>query len=401
MGGTFSAQLIALCAVPLLTRLFAPEEFGRFTLFTSAYALLCTVISSKLDLAIILPKSDDGAYRLNRAALELSVVGGGVFVLLWYWVPWQGVSDYVQYPWLLLVACIIGVGYSCQQQWSGRENCFRRYGKAQVVGALANVTGCFVVGWIYDFTSEGLILGFILGILISWGYLAGRKSRIFVENLLKVDSDRLKLLRDYKNFPLQVMPSSLFATLGVSLMPFLLKNAFSLELVGMYAIANRMLQVPAALMGRALNESFRSEFVRKLKAGEDVKTLFLTTLRNLMAFSIPVFLGAYYILPPLAAYILGEKFSGVSRVMEPIVLSSFAQFVSLPFHYVFIATGRTGIGMLALLVLSAAPLTGVYLASQSFDIYMSIQIGSVAWLVAAFVLISLAFFSVLSPKYVE
>ena len=63
-SGTAVSQLITIVAIPLISRLFDPDEFGVAALFLSIVTLLSVVATLRFEKAIVLPKSDDTAVNL-------------------------------------------------------------------------------------------------------------------------------------------------------------------------------------------------------------------------------------------------------------------------------------------------------------------------------------------------
>jgi len=62
--GTTIAQIITIVASPILTRLYGPEAFGFFALFTSITSIIGVIACIRYELAIMLPKSDEEAANL-------------------------------------------------------------------------------------------------------------------------------------------------------------------------------------------------------------------------------------------------------------------------------------------------------------------------------------------------
>lgn len=60
-GATRAAQLLAFVAAPLITRLYNPEAFGRFALFSAGVMTLCPLASHRYDWALPLPADEESA----------------------------------------------------------------------------------------------------------------------------------------------------------------------------------------------------------------------------------------------------------------------------------------------------------------------------------------------------
>ena len=79
--GTTLAQVIAVLASPLLTRLYGPEAFGFLALSTSIITSIIRVVACmRYELAIMLPKTDEEAANLLGLSLLCVTVITGLTV---------------------------------------------------------------------------------------------------------------------------------------------------------------------------------------------------------------------------------------------------------------------------------------------------------------------------------
>src|SRR5690554_3486904 len=67
-------QLIMLAAIPFLTRLYTPEDFGVFAVFSALMSVVLVISSLRYELAIPLPQSQKSASRLLVIALAINLV---------------------------------------------------------------------------------------------------------------------------------------------------------------------------------------------------------------------------------------------------------------------------------------------------------------------------------------
>ena len=82
IAGTGIANLIPIIIIPILTRLWSPNDFGLFALYMAIVGILATLSTGRVDLALILPKKNKDAVGL----LIISLVYLIIFVLLLYLV---------------------------------------------------------------------------------------------------------------------------------------------------------------------------------------------------------------------------------------------------------------------------------------------------------------------------
>ncbi|MDN5539770.1 MAG: oligosaccharide flippase family protein, partial [Comamonas sp.] len=81
LTGTAFAQAIPLIISPVLTRLYSPDEFGAYALYTAIVSVLVVVATGQYENAVLLPKKELHAFSLVALAGMLTA-GFSVFVLV-------------------------------------------------------------------------------------------------------------------------------------------------------------------------------------------------------------------------------------------------------------------------------------------------------------------------------
>jgi O-antigen/teichoic acid export membrane protein len=88
-SGTVIAQVIGLAFLPLLTRLFTPEEFGVFYIFLTTASILSLIATGGYEKSLVLPASDNDAGHLLFFSFLLSVVVTAIsFLILLFLGQW-------------------------------------------------------------------------------------------------------------------------------------------------------------------------------------------------------------------------------------------------------------------------------------------------------------------------
>lgn len=391
--GTTVGQLLLLGSTPLLTRLFSPDQFGSLALFSSAYAFLLGLSTLKYDLAIILPKGKALARTISTLVISLNI--GFALLILVFWTFFYLLFDHREYWYFILlpIAIISGGLYTSGQQWQARFRSYSRFAKSNVLNSIVNLSVSIIIGITVSDLSGSLVIGFISGILLSavylsWFYL---KKRIMLSiheiNLRSLQAVAMK----YRNFPTYVLPSTLISIAGLNLIPFVVNSYFTLEDVGFYSIAYRFLLVPAALIGTAINEAFRAEFVNIQRLDKSTQNLFLNTLKNLIFIVVPVFTIIFFITPVGFETLLGAEYRRSGVLARYLCLGIALQFISQPFSYVFIATNNEKRGLFVQFFVSAVPLIGLLFGAVINNLELALLLFSVLIAFASVFQIMLAF----------
>lgn len=177
--GTGLAQIIAVLAAPILTRLYAPEAFGVAALFASLTGLLSVLACMRYELSIMLPDNDCEAANLLGVSLCFSVLIalltvlivelGGVQVLQWVRMP-----ELAPYLWLIPITVWISGIFTALNYWNTRTKHFARLSIARVTIALTNASGSLGAGFAGHATGGAMIAASVGGQAVATTVLGGQ-----------------------------------------------------------------------------------------------------------------------------------------------------------------------------------------------------------------------------------
>lgn len=261
--GTTFAQIIAVLASPLLTRLYGPEAFGFLALFTSITSIIGVVACMRYELAIMLPKTDEEAANLLGLCLLCVVVISGLTVPALYFGG-DAILSLLRAPglepYLILVPVFVFISgvFLALDYWNSRTKHFGRLSVARITSSLATTGTQLGAGFAGYATGGSLIGAKLVGSAVSTGVLGGQIWRDDRALLCRSISWRgmLEGLKRYKKFPLIDSSSALMNTVSWQLPAFLLTAFFSPVVVGFYSLGFMVLQMPMSLIGSAIAQVF-------------------------------------------------------------------------------------------------------------------------------------------------
>jgi O-antigen/teichoic acid export membrane protein len=258
MTGTGIAQIIAVVATPILSRIYSPADWGVFSLYQSIVIVIAIIISARYEQTIVLPKEDKDA--VNLTALSLWIV---LAISLLLWIPVLGFRQAAAsllkneniFPWLIWIpvsALLVGLSQTLNNYFIRKKD-FRHTGKSPMIQSMTKAAVNISMG-LGKNMQGGLI----------WGYLAGQLAAVIV--LL---SGRIKLLagdlsqyfewsyclamaKKYKNYALTLVPANLVGSLAGNMPVFLLSGFFSNSIVGFYGLSYSVVNLPVTVVGKAL-----------------------------------------------------------------------------------------------------------------------------------------------------
>ena len=156
-SGTIISQGVLILALPLLTRLYSPEQFSDFSLFNSVLLLVGTIACFRMDIALPIAKEEKDADNVLILGLLFSFL---VFILVLIICTLLISKDILSFNFIFLPFSIFFFGiFNLAQMSSTRDKKFKEISKARV---LQNVTGSFIqvlLGFFSWSVNFGLMLG--------------------------------------------------------------------------------------------------------------------------------------------------------------------------------------------------------------------------------------------------
>ena len=258
MSGTLIAQVVTLAFIPIITRLYTPEEFGLYSLFFSIVSIIGLISSFKYDQAIMLPKSDKDAQAL--VFLSLIITLGMVLFVIIGLVVFNGFfieyfSGNENFIWMIPIAVLIVGTLQIFNAYSSRNQFYKKL-------ATVKVTNSFIVAGTqsaskYFFKIDGLVVGKLIAEAISLVLILRfhlQKQTLQLKNLSK---KRMTInAKRHDNFPKYQSFTVFLNAISQNIPILLFASLYSPEIAGFYALTVRALQVPVGLIGSSTKEVY-------------------------------------------------------------------------------------------------------------------------------------------------
>lgn len=332
VSGTALAQLIPILVMPIVSRLFSPEDFGVLGLFTAFVSVATATVSLSFHLAIVSNATNRTAAILAGlgllAIVPMSLISlGGLAIVRQRELLGFGalaVSDLV-WAWFALVA--VGV-FGVFRYWQVREHGFGAISRATVGQSVGRVAGQVITG-LLSLGGSGLVFAEALGRTFGVSYL-GRLSFSTLRSHL-VNSNRREfwhVAKEFRKFPLLNMPSSVINTLGSAMLIPLVASSYGIVVSGQFSMGYRVLTLPIAVIGSAVADVFHSQLVRAAERGTvHARKLFFAVSGGLFLAGLLPSIVIMMFGQQIVAVVLGEQWSQAGLIasgLMPWLLGSFA-----------------------------------------------------------------------------
>lgn len=304
VSGSVTAQILGILLVPLITRIYSPDDLGIFQLFLSVSGILVIFSTFSYQFAIMLPKTEeDSANVAFLCAILVTLVSilTAVAIIIFpkdieHIINSPGSSKYLIY----LPAIIFFNGlFFVQNYWLSRKIRFGVIAGSRILNTLSTKVFQLAIP-IWSVSPLGLIAGYVVG----YGFadlfmLKGAKEDLGI--FKKVSIKKMKEMAvQYKNFPLFSSWSTLANTISPQVPTFLLAYFYSTSVVGYFSLANQVVNMPMGILGTAIQQVFFQK-ISEVKNGNgkgDMKVIVGEVYKKLILIGI---------FPMILLLILGEE----------------------------------------------------------------------------------------------
>lgn len=342
-GGTAFSQAIALLALPLLTRLYTPEEFTVLATYTSVLTLLTVIACLRLEIAIPMPKSQGEALDL----LALSVISVifitflSAFVVFFFGEWFNNVTDYKLkgYLWLLPAGVFFAGVYKAFQYWVTREKDFKLIAKTRMTQSVSGAAAQIGFGYA-GVTPLGLLLGQILNVGAGGLGLIFHFRKYNRNISRKIKFSRLKeTFEKYDNFPKYSTWEALTNSAAIQAPVFMIAILLAGPEAGYLMLAMRLLSAPMGLIGGSVAQVYLADASDKYHDGSLEAFTNKTILVLAKAGFFPLAIAGISA-PILIPVIFGDEWYRTGILISWMVPWFFMQFITSPVSMALHITGN-------------------------------------------------------------
>jgi len=337
-SGTAVAQAIAVGLLPVLTRLYTPQDFGVFTLYFSITSLLYVFGSLRYESMILLPRSHRAAAQLVRLVFFISIIVALISLLVVLLFR-HSIAAYMGSPsvapWLffLPVSLFFSANYQALRYWMMRLQNFAIVSRGMIAKTGTNYTSaaCLKMADAPLSVGGGLIVSAVFSDIINAAWLfwgCRKRDRVLFE---RVRAGRvLAMGRRHGAMAATLTLSHGVGALNSRLPSFMISAFFGSTSLGFFGVAERLAVAPSLLIASAIGDVYRQRASVLYQATGRfdrlmLKTLMMTSALAFIPYSIGILYGS-----DIFRILLGGQWEEAGRYASIIMISGFFAFVITP-----------------------------------------------------------------------
>ena len=334
-GLTVAGQASYLLALPLLSRLYSPADFGLFTVYLSVVNISPPLTGLCFEAALFSASDRNDARVIVRLFLTTLLVMTFVTTGLVSFGSERLGGEFghaIQAMFVILPFGIFLAGLNhCASAWAIHNNSLRTLAIARFMQPFS-LTILQIVFGLMHLPAAFLLVAHLGGAATYAAVVITRTiSRDDVAGIVGVPIRKIvaKARADIK-FPLFTMPDLLMGLLANNLAPLLMSPLFGAGVAGQYGVAYRVVAAPLTVICQPLGLSFINEATHsKDPAALRTATRFIAAI-SLIVVAIPVLIFGFYA-PYLAPFALGPQWDLAGRIAAALSVMGAAQALASPF----------------------------------------------------------------------
>lgn len=366
--GSGLARIVGLASIPILTRLYSPEDYGVLAIYTAIVAVLVPILTLRYVTAIPLPKTDAIAFNLFMLCAKLIIVGTLLISLVLGFfgetvLGWFSMQEFAHLWWLIAIGVMGTATYELFSLWATRKKDYKIIAKTQFTQSLTGSAVKIGLG-LLALKPLGLVIGQLVAQSGGVGSLFKNAYQDFKKLYPKLSTKKQKFVaKHYQEFPWFRLPSQFLMVLSTQAPILMMSALFSAEPVGQFGLATMALSMPVGLIGQAVASAYYAEVAAIGRSNyKKIKRITWDVQKKLMLIGGPPMIVLAILAPWLFTVVFGEEWRTAgeyARILAPYIL----------------------------LMLVSTPLVQVLNVVGSQIVFLMINISRIAGLLVLFVLV--------------
>jgi O-antigen/teichoic acid export membrane protein len=344
LSGSLAGQLLALAALPILSRIYHAEAFGKFQFYLACLNVLLMVAAFRYEIALLSVEEGSPYANLLRAILRILLavsVAVAAFVAVAWLFDFAFLSGTTVVFWLLVPATFIGGVFQTLTYLPMRYKAYALSARSKIVQSFVYVLSAISLCWT-PVGNESLIVADILARGAgAVAILKGFPGTLGMTKGRQTMKEFKETTHNFKRFPLYSFPGTLISALTATIMPIVFAHSFGFDIAGQYALVDRFVLAPVGLVASASMQVFTGEFSANVRDHPDnLNANYRRIVRNLFLIAIgPCVLGMM-LTPYLLPIVFGKEWVLAGQLCAIAMPIALVNFVVVPVNMAIILCGR-------------------------------------------------------------
>ena len=328
--------LLPIVVTPILSRLYGPEPFGEWGVFSSFTAIVTIGLFLGFENTIVKADAIELKNILALCFIISITIIAIVFLVFIMGGTWN-IKFFSTFPSLklLTVYLLVYSVYTLFYNLCIRYERFTSLAFTHIVLGGSQAVFRILFGFVALAAANGLILGTTIAQCLSMVFLFFciiKDSKKWNYQIIRISAIK-KLIRKFKNFPLYDAPSSILSFSAFNLPVLILALYFSKRDIGCFSIVLQLLLLPMSFVGSAIGRVYYQQLCQKGNNGVSVITNNVVVVLAVISILPLIFIACGG--DKLVVLFLGAKWQNAGNVALCLSLWSFPTILTQPLIPIF------------------------------------------------------------------
>lgn len=377
-GGTAFAQALGVLVLPLITRLYSPEEFALFAVYTSIVGILTVAICLRFEIAIPLPEKDEDALSLFMLSLLSNILLTTLLAVVIFFFQ-ESLFTLIQQPqlkpyqWLIPIGVFLAGLYSSLQYWATRKKQFSAIAQTRMTQAVSSSAVQIGAGYL-SFGVIGLLFGQIINFSAGIVRLFISFSKETKHLINQVSITKLKEnWKKYDKFPKYSTFESLANIMAIQLPVIIIAAVAIGPEAGYLMLAMKVIAMPMGLVGGAIGQVYLAHAPEYYNKGE-LKQYTVRTIQQIAKITVVPLIIIGAIAPYIFPIVFGTGWAKAGYMLLWMVPWFIMQILSSPVSMALHVTGNQRTALILQVVglgirVGGLLVVSIYYSNLAFEYY--------------------------------
>ena len=381
-GGVIVSHLIVFITSPILSRIFTPESFGRFAVFSTFLNTTVILAGLRYEYAVVIPERKEEAESLLVISLIFSGFSTLIFSILYYLFVRFDVLKYGELETWSTVAFFFIFLFSsitnCLRYWFIRVENFKIISVFNIYQNIWRSFAQVLLGFL-GFGWVGLLLSEVVGRFFGIReLLSSVKNTTLIFHALPEKREINRVFLKYQKFAIFGLPSAFINTFSTVVPVLFISSLFGVAQAGQFALVQRMFGIPIVLISSSFSDVFYSKMTKLVKLNSlDAQNFFWSIAKILFLIASTISVALFFTIEYVVELIFGAKWKIAGEMAKVLVPWVFSQIAVSPLSTViFIFSGQQAKLIFDVTLLALTVFSFVLASAQSLNALESLQIFS-------------------------
>ncbi len=308
-------QVVLIITLPILSRLYSPNEFGLFTIFSNIAMVLIPIINGRYDILIINSENEHKANILSQISFVISIVILSIVTpitlcfIMFY-------PTYLLHSLIFIIMLLLVSLTNIFTSYLNREKQYKILSLINLFRILFMSILQILLGY-FSFGAIGLIIGFSFSYIagIGLGYKTFKKHFYIIKDKEQINRELKANIKQLQ----YSMPSMIINSISFTLTIFLIGLFFSNKEVGLYGMATRVLGVPVTIISSSLSKIFLQQANDFYISNNTFKPLLIKFSALLVSVSCLMYFPIYLLNSDIVTTILGSGWEDTIKIIKILI----------------------------------------------------------------------------------